>query len=153
MHACIFIQTNIYISTYTHIHPRVTPWKGRCLRHGRLQKRLDHYPNTHRFRILGQGPSFLPKSHIGVAAGSINTGRSRLQARAWPWQDIPLFIRGLCTGQYCSWHSTSPLLQPPPNCILQWLLRNICPPPCFAVQQTRLVMSISCKGQARTKPA
>ena len=28
-------------------------------------------------------------------------------------QDILLFIWGLCTGQYHSWHSTPPLLKPP----------------------------------------
>jgi len=31
---------------------------------------------------------------------------------AWPSQDIRLFIRGFCTSQYNSWHSTTPLLQP-----------------------------------------
>jgi len=32
---------------------------------------------------------------------------------AWPSQYICWFIRGLCTSQYYSWHSTPPSLQPP----------------------------------------
>ena len=51
---------------------------------------------------------------------------------AWPLQDIRLFIWGLCTGQYCSRHSTPP----PPRCIVQSILRNIRPPsdpPCVCL--------------------
>ena len=36
---------------------------------------------------------------------------------SWPSQEIRLFIRGLWTGQYYSWHSTPPVLQPP-----NWIL-------------------------------
>jgi len=35
-------------------------------------------------------------------------------ANPWPLPEIRLFIRGLCTSQYFSWHSTPPLLQPLP---------------------------------------
>jgi len=77
--------------------------------------------------------------------------RIGVHSRAWPLQEIRLFIRELCTSQSYSWHSTPPCL-PPPRCILQSLLRNIWyspGPSAFIIQHTRLVMAISCKGQSR----
>ena len=92
----------------------------------------------------------------------------------WPLQDMCLFIPGLCTSQYYSWHSTPPLSQSPPVyfainngltrlCTSQYYsCRNLPPlyfainnaqymvsprPPCVAIQRTILVMEISCKGQ------
>ena len=69
---------------------------------------------------------------------------------AWPLQDIRLLIRGLCTSQYSSWHSTPHLLPPPPLYFAINTAQYIVfprPPPCVAIQYTRFAMAISCKGQ------
>ena len=66
----------------------------------------------------------------------------------WPLQDIQFFIRGLCTSQYYSWHST-PLMHTHPFlfCNQYCAIYGTSQPPCFAIQHTILVTAISCKGQ------
>jgi len=53
------------------------------------------------------------------------------KSMCWPLQEIRLFIRGLCPGQYYSWHATPPLLHPPPLYCLIHIEETIVPPPLF----------------------
>jgi len=72
----------------------------------------------------------------------------------WPLQDIPLLIMGLCTSQYSFWHSTPPLLHPPPLYFAINIAQYIASPrpPCVAIQYIIFAMAISCKGQAHRLP-
>jgi len=77
-----------------------------------------------------------PRARVHTRAG-MRCARARPRNGAWPLQDIRLFIRGLCTGQYYSWELT-PLLPPPPvvwcNGIAQYMVFPLSP--CFAIQHT-----------------
>ena len=59
-------------------------------------------------------------------------GHDRHPAVCWPLQNIRLYIRGLCTSQYYSWHATPPLLQPPVVFCNQYCaVYGFPPPPLF----------------------
>ena len=81
--------------------------------------------------IRAQQPRSKRISCKGQLAAYLTLRQSGERLPDWPLQDIRLCIQRLCTCQYYSWHSTPPLLHPP----------------CFVIQHTMLVISISCKGQ------
>jgi len=59
------------------------------------------------------------------------------------------FVWGWCTDLFDSWHSTPPLLHPSPLYVATHIAQPMIPPrpSCFAIQDTILVMAISCEGQ------
>ena len=86
------------------------------------------------FRVVFNPPT---RSHLSI----------KDQFSSWPLPDICLFIRGLCTSQYYSWHSTPPLLHPLPLYVVINIAQYMVSlrPPCVTIQHTTLVMAISCK--------
>jgi len=74
----------------------------------------------------------------------------RVRAAPWPLHDIHLFIRGMRTSQYHSWHSIPPLSQPPTRCMLQSILRNVWFPPTPSVLPFNVNVQY-CSWQYRVK--